>query len=141
MDYADLAERESLYNLLGEPYFIGKLARNPACRELADMPRAALGMQLRLTPAGIDLAGERDREAFQPASWRCDGGTANRAQHTHAQDRTDSQSDDDKQRKPLASNQVGRRDAKRCETTRKKMAEVHGNRTHRSRVYRNSQRF
>jgi len=65
----------------------------------------------------------------------------NRAQHTHAQDRTDSQSDGDKRRKPLTSNEVGRRDAKQCDSTRKKMAEVHGNRTHRSNVCRNSQRF
>jgi hypothetical protein len=78
--YAELAKWESLCNLLGERHFIGKLARNLACRELADMRRAwaSLRMQLRLTPAGIELAGERDREAFQPASWWCDSGTATR---------------------------------------------------------------
>ena len=46
----------------------------------------------------------------------------NRAQHAHAQGRTDSQSGGDKRRKSLASNEVGRSDAKHCDTTRKNMA-------------------
>jgi len=40
-----------------------RLARILAARGLAQTRRAAMGMQLRLTPAGIALASEREREA------------------------------------------------------------------------------
>jgi len=46
--------------------------------------------------------------------------TQNRAQHTHAQVRTDKQKGDDARRKALASNEVGRSDAKPCENTQEK---------------------
>jgi len=39
-----------------------------AGRGLAEIRRAALGMQLRLTPAGIDLADEREREVAGAAA-------------------------------------------------------------------------
>jgi len=57
--YVDLADWESLYNLLGQSGFIGRLARDLAGRGLAELRRASSGMQLRLTPAGIAHADGR----------------------------------------------------------------------------------
>lgn len=59
----DAGMLEAGCNLLAWRRYIGACARNLAGRGLAETRRAALGMQLRLTPAGIDLAGERERQA------------------------------------------------------------------------------
>ena len=57
--YADLADWESLYNLLGEPNLIGRLARNLADRRPADVWRPSVGMQLQLPPMGEAFASTR----------------------------------------------------------------------------------
>jgi hypothetical protein len=53
--------------LLGERHLIGRLVRNLAGRELAEFRRAALGMQVRLTPDGEELAQQREQTASQAA--------------------------------------------------------------------------
>ena len=55
----------------------------------------------------------------------------NAAQHAHAADRTDSQERCDDRPNPLNPNDVTPTDAAGCDVVLNKMAEVHGNRTHR----------
>ena len=55
----------------------------------------------------------------------------NQAQHRHALDRTDSQNGVAEQGESLATNELMRSIAKPRDTLPNKMAEVHGNRTHR----------
>ena len=61
--FIDRVEWESLYNLHSEKNFLGKLARNLACRELSSARRLSHGMQLRLTKLGVKLARERVQES------------------------------------------------------------------------------
>jgi hypothetical protein len=58
----DAGMLEAGCNLTAWRRYIGACARNLADRGLAETRRAASGMQLRLTPAGIDLAARRKRE-------------------------------------------------------------------------------
>ncbi|HJN07073.1 MAG TPA: tyrosine-type recombinase/integrase [Pirellulaceae bacterium] len=56
----------------------------------------------------------------------------NQAQQTHAQDRTNSQCESDERCKALTACEDTRSAASRRDSRQEKMAEVHGNRTHRS---------
>jgi len=55
----DVGMLEAGCNLTAWRRYIGACARNLAVRGLAETRRAASGMQLRLTPAGLDLAAQR----------------------------------------------------------------------------------
>lgn len=104
------------------------------CKWIGNSPQVARKHYLQTTDAHFDRAIQGGAKSGALVAQK-------RAQQPHAPVRIDSQNDGDNRRKPLTSNEVGRREAKSCDATRNEMAEVHGNRTHRSRVYRNSQRF
>ena len=65
----------------------------------------------------------------------------NQAQHTHAASRTTTQKGKEEVSQPLVASEDTRNAARDCDAMRNKMAEVHGNRTHRPRGSRTAQRF
>jgi hypothetical protein len=64
--YAELADWETLYNLLDERGFVGWLAQDLAGRGLAEVRRVSSGMQLRLTSAG-EAHADRRRDCLDRA--------------------------------------------------------------------------
>ncbi len=95
------------------------------CKWIGSSPQIARKHYLRTTDEHFDRAIQGGAKSGAEVA-------QNQAQHPHARDRTHSQGADDKGRKPLTSNEVTRRDASRRDRPPEKMAEVHGNRTHRS---------
>lgn len=108
------------------------------CKWIGNSPQVARKHYLQMTEAHFDRALQATNEGGAKSGAHV---AQNPAQHAHASIRNNSQTTTAKASQHVASNEDTRSDATRGEKPRNKMAEVHGNRTHRSRVYRNSQRF
>ena len=104
------------------------------CKWIGNSPQVARKHYLQTTDEHFDRATKSGAQSGARES-------QNASQQAHAGVRVVSQDVDSDKTQPVAANEDRRRRASDRESTQEKMAEVHGNRTHRSRVYRNSQRF